>query len=186
MKILNLFAGIGGNRSLWGDEHEIWAIEHNELIGEIYAKSFPNDLTIIADAYEFLENSYLDYDFIWASPPCQSHTRLLNVNIAKGCRGVLPDLRMYGIILFLNQFFKGCYAVENVKPYYKPLIKPSAEVGRHYIWSNFPIENKYVKSRFCKEGTKNIKTQEERNMTDPGVGKYILDSINKITMEDFI
>lgn len=23
MKILNLYAGIGGNRKLWGDEHEI-------------------------------------------------------------------------------------------------------------------------------------------------------------------
>ena len=26
-EILNLYAGIGGNRKLWGDEHEITAIE---------------------------------------------------------------------------------------------------------------------------------------------------------------
>ena len=29
MKILNLYAGIGGNRKLWGDEHEITAVELN-------------------------------------------------------------------------------------------------------------------------------------------------------------
>jgi DNA (cytosine-5)-methyltransferase 1 len=27
MKILNLYAGIGGNRKLWGDEYEVTAIE---------------------------------------------------------------------------------------------------------------------------------------------------------------
>ena len=29
MKILNLYAGIGGNRKLWGDENEVTAIENN-------------------------------------------------------------------------------------------------------------------------------------------------------------
>ena len=28
MKILNLYAGIGGNRKLWGDEHEVVAVEN--------------------------------------------------------------------------------------------------------------------------------------------------------------
>ena len=180
MKILNLFAGIGGNRTLWGDDHEIIAIEIDKEIAAIYQKRFPNDKVIVGDAYDYLENSYKSYDFIWASPPCQTHTRLLYVNMAKGCKGILPDLRMYSIIIFLNQFYKGFYTIENVKSYYKPLIKPTAEVGRHYIWANFPIKNNNkFKSRFCKEGTKNIKTQEERNMTDPGVGKYILDSLIK-------
>lgn len=27
MKILNLYAGIGGNRKLWGNEHDITAVE---------------------------------------------------------------------------------------------------------------------------------------------------------------
>ena len=35
MKILNLYAGIGGNRRLWGDEHEITAVEHNKDIAKI-------------------------------------------------------------------------------------------------------------------------------------------------------
>ena len=29
MKILNLYAGIGGNRLLWGNDHDITAIEYN-------------------------------------------------------------------------------------------------------------------------------------------------------------
>ena len=28
MKILNLYSGIGGNRKLWGDEHEVTAVEN--------------------------------------------------------------------------------------------------------------------------------------------------------------
>ena len=187
MNILNLFSGIGGNRTLWGDEHEITAVENNEEIANIYQKRFPNDLLYLTDAYQYLEEYYKNFDFIWASPPCQSHTRLLNVNISKGCTGVLPDLRMYSIIIFLNHFYKGYFVIENVKSYYTPLIKPTSEVGRHNIWSNFPIvKNNRFKSQFCKEGTKNIKTQTERNTVLPEVGKYILDSVNTITLEEYI
>ena len=32
MNILNLYAGIGGNRHLWGDEHNITAVELNEKV----------------------------------------------------------------------------------------------------------------------------------------------------------
>lgn len=28
MKILNLYAGIGGNRKLWGDDHEVTVVEN--------------------------------------------------------------------------------------------------------------------------------------------------------------
>ena len=36
MKILNLYAGIGGNRTLWGDKHEVTAVEINAEIAGIY------------------------------------------------------------------------------------------------------------------------------------------------------
>jgi site-specific DNA-cytosine methylase len=68
MKILNLYSGIGGNRKLWGDAHEITAIEFNEEIAMIYKDYFPNDEVIIADAHEFLLKNYMNYDFIWSSP----------------------------------------------------------------------------------------------------------------------
>ena len=35
MKVLNLYAGIGGNRKLWTDV-EVTAIENNESIAAIY------------------------------------------------------------------------------------------------------------------------------------------------------
>lgn len=36
MKILNCYAGIGGNRRLWGNEHDITAVELNSEIANIY------------------------------------------------------------------------------------------------------------------------------------------------------
>jgi len=47
---------------------------------------------------------------------------------------------LYEEIIFLQTYFKGGWVVENVKPYYKPLIPPTAVVGRHYFWSNFDIQ----------------------------------------------
>ena len=38
-KILNLYAGIGGNRKLWGDEHEITAVEYDEATADVYTSS---------------------------------------------------------------------------------------------------------------------------------------------------
>ena len=36
LKILNLYAGIGGNLKLWGSEHEITAVEYDPNIAKIY------------------------------------------------------------------------------------------------------------------------------------------------------
>ena len=43
MKILNLYAGIGGNRKLWGNNHEIVAVENDINIAKIYKDFYPND-----------------------------------------------------------------------------------------------------------------------------------------------
>ena len=69
MKILNLYAGIGGNRKLWGDDHEITAVENVPEIAKIYQDFFPNDKVIVADAHKYLEEHYMEFDFIWSSPP---------------------------------------------------------------------------------------------------------------------
>jgi len=50
MKILILYSGIGGNRRLWGDGHDITAVENNSDIAKIYQDFFPNDKVIVADA----------------------------------------------------------------------------------------------------------------------------------------
>ncbi|KKN22733.1 hypothetical protein LCGC14_0912350 [marine sediment metagenome] len=140
MKILNLYAGIGGNRKLWGDEHEVVAVENNEDIAKVYQKLFPKDKVIVGDAHKFLLEHYKEFDFIWSSPPCPTHSR---INFSNGGRWKVkyPDMKLYGEIILLKHWFKGKWVVENVKSYYEPLIKPQ-ESGRHYFWSNFKIDNK--------------------------------------------
>jgi DNA (cytosine-5)-methyltransferase 1 len=141
MKILNLYAGIGGNRKLWGNEHDITAIEYDKNIAAIYKDLNPNDTVIVADAHEYLLEHFKEYDFIWASPPCPTHSklRLLSVN-----RGLIkleyPDMKLYQEIIILQSFFKGKYVVENVIGYYEPLIIPQKS-GHHYFWSNIVIPN---------------------------------------------
>lgn len=40
MKILNLYCGIGGNRKLWGNDHEITAVEFDAKIAEKHKTIF--------------------------------------------------------------------------------------------------------------------------------------------------
>ena len=141
MKILNLYAGIGGNRKLWGDEHEITAIEYDADIAKVYADHFPNDKVIVADAHEYLLEHYDEFDFIWSSPPCQSHSSFRQ-NIGVRYRGVKPvyaDMKLWSEIVFLKYNFKGKWVVENVKPYYTPFIAATADLQRHLFWANFDI-----------------------------------------------
>lgn len=144
MKILNLFAGIGGNRTKWGDTHEITAVEFDPDIAMIYQKRFPNDTVVVGDALEYVWTYYKKFEFIWASPPCQTNTRLVIANW--GNRGKIPQIpnmdQTYGLITWLSTVFDGNWVVENVIPYYKPLIIPSVKLGRHLFWSNFPIPGK--------------------------------------------
>lgn len=150
-KILNLFAGIGGNRTLWGDQHEITAIEHDQFVAGIYLKRFPKDNVIITDAYDYFLKNSQTFEIIWASPPCFSHSRMTKINRSKGRYPLkLPDLRLYSLILFLKHHFKGNWIVENVKSYYTPLIKPTCIRGRHYYWSNVSIPNSNHKQKIGK------------------------------------
>lgn len=137
LKVLNLFAGIGGNRHLWDVfDVEVTAIELNQDIAAEYKKLYPQDDVKIQDAYEYLENYYQEFDIIWASPPCQTHTQLSRTN-PRGKKKI-PDMRLYGIIIFLKYNFAGNWVVENVRPYYGTLL-PAVKLGRHYFWSNVKI-----------------------------------------------
>ena len=141
MKILNLYAGIGGNRKLWGNEHEITAVEIDPNIAAIYQDLYPNDTVVVGDAHEYLLNHFKEFDFIWSSPPCQSHSSFRQ-NICVRFRGtpaVYPDMKLYQEILFLQANCDCKWVVENVKPYYTPLIKPTKDLQRHLFWANFEI-----------------------------------------------
>ena len=141
MRILNLYAGIGGNRKLWGDEHEVTAVELDPEIAAIYKANFPNDTVIVGDAHQYLLDHYKEFDFIWSSFPCTTHTRM-NVNF-----GLIryADLGLYQEIIFLKTFYKGLFAVENVIPYYgqEGLTIPGLQAqqhNRHLFWCNFRIQ----------------------------------------------
>lgn len=136
MKILNLYAGVGGNRKLWQD-HEVTAVEYTDKIANVYKRLYPNDTVIVSDAHQYLLDHYSEFDFIWSSRMCQSHTRMMKFTRHK--LKVYPDMGLYEEIIFLQHFFKGKWVVENVKPYYEPLIQPTKIIGRHYFWSNFEI-----------------------------------------------
>lgn len=142
MRILNLHAGLGGNRRLWGSEHKITAVEFNPEIAAVYAKLYPDDELIIGDAHQYLLEHYKEFDFIWASPPCQSHSSIrFNLQVRfRGCAPVYPDMILYGIIVFLKHHYKGKYIVENVVPYYEPMMSP-VKINRHLYWSNFKLTN---------------------------------------------
>ncbi len=194
MKILNLYAGIGGNRMLWGNEHQITAVDLDQDTASIYQSLHPGDTVIVGDAMEYLRFHYKEFDFIWASPPCPTHSRLNTTMVGNGAVPKFAEMSLYQIIIFLKQWHKGKWCVENVIPYYEPLI-PARKVDRHLWWCNFNIGNftptkkpnhetatvkdlehfyKIDLSGFNPKG-ENTKMKMLRNMVHPETGKYILD-----------
>ena len=192
MRILNLYAGIGGNRKLWKG-HQITAIENNPEIAKIYQDFFPKDKVIIADAHKYLLDHYKEFDFIWSSPPCPSHSSFRkNICVRyRGTKPVYPDIKLYEEILFLKYHAECKWVIENVKPYYESLIEPSFILQRHYFWSNFTVKPKDFKTDLIRKAQipdlqkahgfdlsdyklKN-KRQILRNCVLPELGKHILD-----------
>jgi DNA (cytosine-5)-methyltransferase 1 len=200
MKILNLYACLGGNRYKWGDEHDITAVEWDEELARMYQERFPNDKVIVTDAHQYLLNHYKEFDFIWSSPPCPTHSR---VRISQKNKDFYvpkyPDMTLYQEIIFLKEHFNGKFVIENVIPYYDPLIEAQKR-GRHLYWCNFLLpqnidrkESKGLISNAKDERQKlcflhdieidflntykgkQSKTKIIRNLVDYEVGKTILD-----------
>lgn len=138
LKILNLYAGIGGNRKLWSGNIEVTAVEINPEVAEVYKRFYPNDKVIVADAHKYLLEHFKEYDFIWSSPPCQTSSKMNLGTRHKTIRYV--DMSLYQEIILLQHFYKGIYVIENVNPYYDALM-PFQRSDRHCFWSNFNITN---------------------------------------------
>lgn len=200
LRVLNLYAGIGGNRKLWGNDIEVTAIEFNDNIAKIYKDLFPNDNVIVTDAHKYLEEHYKEFDFIWSSPPCPSHSciRKIGCNPKKNGKPshkpIYPDMKLYEEIIFLQGYVhdeKTKWVVENVMPYYEPLIE-AKKLDRHLFWSNFPLVEKEFKHdrkhhmnlNEFKESlgvdldkyTDIDKRAVYRNCVNSELGKYIFDS----------
>ena len=144
IKVLNLYAGIGGNRKLWQGV-DVTAVEFNPTVADVYSHHFPDDAMIVGDAHDYLLHNYMNFDFIWSSPPCQTHSHFVHNMTVKAHDRQYPykyaDMRLYQEIILLQSVFEGIWVVENTKPYYKPLIAPSFTVGRHYYWSDRMLWN---------------------------------------------
>jgi DNA (cytosine-5)-methyltransferase 1 len=193
IKVLNLYAGIGGNRKFWKGV-EVTAVEYKQEIADIYKHFFPQDKVIVTDAHQYLLEHFEEYDFIWSSPPCPSHSRVRKFSaVARGQnKPIFPSMKLYEEILFLQGYFKGKWVVENVISWYDPLIKPF-ESGSHYFWSNFIIPNLEDGSRehdstnkvlekkkgFDLSSFKNLETDKKlllRNCVEPKVGLDIFEA----------
>jgi len=190
IKVLNLYAGIGGNRKLWKNV-DVTAVELDKNIAKIYQDFFPEDKMVIGDAHKYLLEHYNEFDIVWSSPPCPTHSRIGKANTKR--KIPYPDMKLYEEILLLQGYFKGNWVVENVMSWYEPLIEPQI-LQRHYFWSNkvlgqktFPVEKTCTtkdRERLTKLFGINIdkytgidKRKCLRNCVLPELGEYILSKL---------
>lgn len=190
IKFLNAFAGFGGNTELLDREKfHVTHIENNDERIKYLSKNFREDSIIFDDAYESIVRYFRDYDIIWASVPCQTHSRTRIMQLSDRYENgnfKLPDFRLYELITFLKHFAsRKIWIVENVFPYYEPLIKPTAKVGRHLFWSNKYIENK----KFKADNIQDLQHDSiERNRMNPEIGLYTVEQATMYqqqTLEDY-
>lgn len=196
MKILNLYACLGGNRYKWDEvaDIEVTAVELDEELAILYKKRFPNDKVIVADAHQYLLDHYKEFEFIWSSPPCPTHSKARFAR-RETTTASFPDMKLYEEIIFLEKWFDGKYVVENVIPYYDPLI-PAKKRGRHLYWTNFNLPNnlrsrnasimegKDEVTKWCKFHDYNFRQYTgkqrldkiARNLVDYEAGKTILET----------
>jgi len=190
MKILNLYCGLGGNRKNWGNDHEITAVEYKPEIAEIYQDFFPKDEVIITDAHQYLLEHYKEFDFIFMSPPCPTHSRLNKTNCVGLTEKKYPEMALYQEIIFLQNWYKGKYCVENVISYYEPMIRPQV-LENHFWWANFLIQP--INTKQCRGHNLRVEGLQERkgfdlskykgidkakalrNCVEPETGKHILE-----------
>jgi len=195
-KVLNLYAGIGGNRKLW-DDVDATAVEIDERRAQCYRDHFPEDTVVEADAHEYLLEHYNEYDFIWASPPCPTHSKIRKLHTTSRNQNepVYPDMKLYQEILFLQGYHDGDYVVENVDPWYEPLITAQKR-HRHLMWSNFYIPEIDLDSMSIQSSDGDLERMEEvygydlepydlnrkekrkwlRNCVHPELGKHVFNA----------
>jgi len=210
MKILNLYACLGGNRYKWDEvakeaniDIHVTAVELDTELARLYQERFPNDKVIVADAHKYLLDHYKLYDYVWSSPPCplNSNARYWSSKGGK-CNVEYADLRLYQEVILLEKYFDGKYTVENVVSYYEPLIRANKR-GRHLYWTNFNLPNilsnrniqigagkdevkklcEFHEYDFYKYGGDQRKDKIARNLVDYEAGKTILQTALGIIIE---
>ncbi len=207
-KILNLYACLGGNRYKWDEvaDIDVTAVELDPELARLYQERFPNDTVIVADAHQYLLDHYNEFDFIWSSPLCPSHSRARYWACKNGemtTKPIYPEMELYQEILFLQHYYNGKWVVENVIPYYEPLI-PAKKRGRHLYWTNFNLPSNLQDRRlqicagvhelkrlceFHKIDISSYKGEQSalkiaRNLVDYEAGKTILETALNIVKQN--
>ena len=120
---------------MWPDSWRVTAVEIDERVAAEYARRYPYDDVAVGDAHAFVISRAHEFDAVWTSPPCPTHSRLA-VNVAKR-KGVEPepDPRLWCEVEHLQKL-GGRYVVENVHTYYDPPIAPDVVTRRHYYWTS--------------------------------------------------
>ena len=202
MKVLNLYACLGGNRYKWDEVNpniEVTAVELDPEAARLYQERFPNDIVIVSDAHQYLLDHYKEFDFIWSSPPCPTHSKVRFTQKNQDFYiPEYPNMMLYQEVIFLEHHFKGKYCIENVIPYYEPLI-PAQKRGRHLYWCNFTlpsdIAERSMRGVMCGQSNDEFKklcefheydfskykgeqsrTKMARNLVDFEVGKKIFET----------
>lgn len=208
MKILNLYACLGGNRYKWNEvknDIQVTAVETDSECVKLYQKRFPQDKVIQTDAHQYLLDNYKKFDFIWSSPPCPTHSTF-QLSMKTKRKMKYPDMKLYQEIIFLDAFFTGKYVVENVIPFYEPLI-PAKKRNRHMYWCNFNLPNvistrknpdlgrtkqvikelsKFHDYDFTKYKGKQSRTKIARNLVDYEAGKTIFETMLGVVKKENI
>ena len=174
----------------------------DENIAAIYKENYPNDKVIIGDAHQYLLEHFREFDFIWSSPPCPTHSRARKQlafkkkkdgTVYEQNKPVYPDMKLYQEIILLDNYYKGLYVVENVIPYYEPLIE-AQKLGRHLFWSNVKLPQKKFEARGSFDDVKQLalkigydttnwenvdKRVLLRNCVENDVSEYIYEKVKK-------
>jgi len=187
--VLNLYAGIGGNRKYWTGVN-VTAVEIDPEIAAIYQNHYPEDNVVVGDAHQYLLDHFRRFDFIWSSPPCPSHSRLRTLQKDV----IYVEMSLYQEILLLKHWYEGKWLVENVIPYYEPLIAPTTVLHRHNLWCNFYVPfREFEQLETCKKLDERAYLQDKlgfnldqysgvdkrkllRNCVVPEMGKHIFDA----------
>ena len=200
-KVLNLYACLGGNRYKWDEvaNIDVTAVELDPEAARLYQERFPNDKVIVADAHQYLLDHYKEFDFIWSSPPCPTHSKVRFTQKNQDFYiPQYPNMMLYQEVIFLEHHFEGKYCIENVIPYYEPLIQAQKR-GRHLYWCNFKlpldIAERSMRGIMCGQSNDEFKklcefhqydftkykgeqsrTKMARNLVDFEVGKTIFET----------
>lgn len=145
MRILDLYGGVGGTgigihevcQEEFGLEYDYMIVENDEEVIKYHALNCPRSHIYKEDAINWLDKLE-NFDFIWVSPPCKSHSMaMLFWSNTEKFRQIDKDLFKW--IRKTRELKLPAIVVENVVPYYGFKYKPTCMIGRHVFWANFPI-----------------------------------------------